>query len=113
MTKECGAMEDLIIEYMNGKLNSSDKIILFNHISFCSTCRGELAINLEISKTLANMENEIPEDIMKDAFSKVHEFEKEKESNIYSLESIGYLRELVFDSISTTKKSIKLAFQYI
>lgn len=114
MTKECTNMEELIVGYINDRLNISDKMIFLNHLSTCSNCRKDLATTLELSKVMIKMEKKITEEIKEYAFSIIHNFDKEESVENLSVSSSGYNAiKIIKDTVFTTRKSIKLAFKFI
>lgn len=117
MNEECNMMEDMIIKYINGQLNNSDKVILFNHISCCSKCMKEFISSLKLSKMVSDMESEVPEDVKEFSFSGIYDVqdkEIDEKSNAWKLfDSLHYARKVVNDSILIANKSMKLGLQMI
>lgn len=81
------------------------------HLAKCGECRKELALVLTISKSIKNQTKEVPDYIMGNAFSMIP-----KESVLKQNTSLDVLKSTVVtlkDVLATTKKSIRLAIQFI
>ncbi|WIV12864.1 hypothetical protein [Proteiniborus sp. MB09-C3] len=114
MSEECQSMKDFIVGYINDNINEFDKIKLINHLSICPECRKEFAITLELSKLISNTMKDVPKDIMKGAFSLIPKTDKENVNvTLADLKSALNTLKIIPCVLSTTKKSIKLALQFI
>ncbi|NLN15663.1 MAG: hypothetical protein GX185_08695 [Tissierellia bacterium] len=111
MDDRCLMMKDYIIEYVQGSLRDEEKLMLISHLKYCLQCREELAITVKLSRLIISQEKKVPKDIKDTAFSLVKVDNKNNTlSNIRtSLEPL----DQVYQALITTKKSIKLAFQFI
>lgn len=113
MDELCETMNELIINYINKDITEEDKLKLMNHLNICSQCRKELALTLNLSQIVSNQIKEVPQEVMDNMFSKIPK-ECENESHKTSfMEPYLYARKVISSAISTTKKSIRLALQFI
>ncbi len=111
MNEECININDLIIEYSNNTISKSNNTILLNHLAKCGECRKELALVLALSQSIKSHSKGVPEYIMKNAFSMIA-----KEEVVESNNNLDHLKSSLVtlkDVLSTTKKSIRFAIQFI
>lgn len=111
MNEECIYINNLIIEYTNNTITKENNNILLNHLALCSECRKELALVLMLSKTIKNQSKDVPVYIMENAFSLIA-----KEQIVRSNNSLDDLKSSLItlkDVLSTAKKSIRFAIQFI
>lgn len=111
MNEECMYINDLILDYSNNTISEENNNILLAHLAKCGECRKELALVLEISQSMRNQSKEVPDYIMENAFSMIP-----KESVLKQNTSLDVLKSTVVtlkDVLSTAKKTIKFAIQFI
>ena len=111
MHDECININDLIIEYTNNIISKKNNTILLNHLATCGECRKELVLVLALSQSIKNKSKDVPEIIMENAFSMIP-----KEEVMVSNNNLDHLKSSLVtlkDVLSTTKKSIRFAIQFI
>ena len=114
MNEECQLMEDYIIQYVNKTIEGQNEIKLINHLKDCPQCREELAITLKLAEIVSKEIKEIPEKVLDNMFSKIPESKVEENIIIISqIKSALEPLEIVTQLLSTAKKSVNLAFQFI
>ncbi|MDR7855616.1 zf-HC2 domain-containing protein [Tissierella sp.] len=114
MTNECLNISDFIIAYINNTISNHDKTTLLEHLADCPDCREELAITIALSQTIAKDMMEVPDDVLESAFNMIAETKGDNSS--FKLSDIKSLLEplnVIPYALSTTRKSIKLALQFI
>lgn len=110
MTDKCSNISDYIIAYVNNTINIEKNNILIEHLAICSECRKELAWVLSLSKIVIEESKQVPEDIMESAFSMIYKEENKQNTSLDELKSTLVTMK---DVLSTTRKSIRLAMQFI
>ncbi|MCF6460327.1 hypothetical protein [Clostridium sp. Cult3] len=114
MSDECRLMEDYIIQYTNKTIEEQNKMELINHLKYCPQCREELAFTLKLSEIVSKDMKEIPEEILNNMFSKIPESNEKEDIIIVSkFKSALEPLEIVTQILSTAKKSVNLAFQFV
>ena len=111
MTDECLNINDHILAYANKTIDVESNKILIKHLSICPKCREELAWILSLSQITLEEFKEVPEDIMKNAFMMISGEGNNKSKT--SLDDLKSTLVILRDVLSTTKKSIRLAIQFI
>lgn len=111
MNEECMHINDLIIEYSNNTISKENNNILLDHLAKCEECRKELALILEISQSIRNKTKEVPDYIMKNAFTIISQEEILNPNT--SLNDLRSIFVTLKDVLSTTKKTVRLAIQFI
>lgn len=111
MNEECINVNDLIIEYTNNTISKESNNILLNHLAKCPECRKELALILSLSQSIKNQSKDVPEYIMENAFSMIPKEQFMKSNN--SLNDLKSSLLTLKDVLITTKKTIRLAIQFI
>ena len=107
-------MKDYIIQYVNKTIEKQNEIKLINHLKYCPQCREELAITLKLAEIVSREMKEIPREILDNMFSKIPESKMEKSIIIVSqIKSALEPLEIVTEILSTAKKSVNLALQFI
>lgn len=114
MNDRCKLMEDYIIQYANKTIEKQNKVKLINHLKYCPQCREELAITLKLAEIVSKEIREIPREVLDNMFSKIPESKMEKNIIIISqIKSALEPLEIVTEILSTAKKSVNLALQFI
>ena len=111
MTDECLNISEYIFSYSNNTINEEDNIILIKHLAICPECRKELALVLSLSQVILERSNDLPEEIRKNVFAMISEVENSGSAS--SLDDLKSSLVIIKDVLSTTKKSIRLAMQFI
>lgn len=111
MNDECLDISDFIIAYTNNTISEENEVKLIKHLTHCQDCREELAMTLMLSKSILEQSKDVPEDIMKNAFSMILEEDNIQSSN--GLENLKYSLKALKDVLSTTKKSVRFVLQFI
>lgn len=111
MDANCISINDLILEYANNTISKKNNNILLNHLVLCGECRKELVVVLSLAKSVQYQSIEIPEHILVNAFSLITEEDVQISNTSFAQlkSSLGILKH----ALLTTKKSIKLAIQFI
>ncbi|MFA5524945.1 MAG: zf-HC2 domain-containing protein [Tissierellales bacterium] len=114
MEDKCQHMRDLIIDYVNTNIDESDKIQLVNHLSICPECRKELAMTLKLNMLISSTMSDVPKAIMESAFSLIPRTDETIATDpVAKLKSSLDALKVIPYALSATKKSIKLALQFI
>lgn len=111
MIDECLNINEYIFSYSNNTIKEEDNVILIKHLAICAECRKELALVLSLSKIFLERSKDLPEEIRKDAFAKISEVDNSVSTT--SLDDLKSSLVIIKDVLSTTKKSIRLAMQFI
>lgn len=111
MDDRCSIMKDYILEYVQGNIQKEYKIMLIDHLKYCPSCREELAITIKLSELIISQEKEVPKDISNSAFSLIKA--KSINSTLSNIRASLKPLDYVDQALITTKKSIRLAFQFI
>lgn len=110
----CQDMNELIIGYINNNIDELNKIQLLNHLSTCPKCRNELAATLKLNKLISSTMNDVPKVIIESAFFLIPRTdERTTADTITKLKSSLDTLKVIPYALSATRKSIKLALQFI
>lgn len=114
MSDECKLIEDYIIQYANKTIEEQDKIKLINHLKYCPKCRADLAFTMKLSELVCSQMKDVQQEVLDNIFTKIPETEDREGIMIISqikaeLEPL----KIVAQILSTAKKSVDLAFQFI
>jgi len=114
MSDRCRLMEDYIIQYANKTIEDQNKIKLINHLKYCPQCREELSITLKLAEIVSDEMKDVPQEVLDNIFAKIPESKvKENIIIISQIKSALEPLEIVTQILSTAKKSVNLAFQFI
>lgn len=114
MNRECQLMEDYIIQYVNKTIEGQNEIKLINHLKYCPQCRGELAFTIKLADLISSEMKDVPQEVLDNAFARVSESKLKEDIIVISqIKSALEPLEIVTQLLSTAKKSVNLAFQFI
>lgn len=68
----CERIQETLTDYINRRLSQSECSHIAVHLSECKKCRDEAAFLIRISKSLNGKTTDIPIEILKSAFKKIH-----------------------------------------
>ena len=114
MNEECQLMEDYIIQYVNKTIEGQNEIKLINHLKYCPQCREELALTIKLADLISSEMKDVPQEVLDNIFARIPESKvKENIIIISQIKSALEPLEIVTQLLSTAKKSVNLAFQFI
>ena len=114
MNRECQLMEDYIIQYVNKTIEGQNEIKLINHLKYCPQCREELAFTIKLAELVSSEMEDVPQEVLDNIFARIPESKvKENIIIISQIKSALEPLEIVTQLLSTAKKSVNLAFQFI
>ena len=114
MNEECQLMEDYIIQYVNKTIEGQNEIKLINHLKYCPQCREELAFTIKLADLISSEMKDVPQEVLDNIFARIPESKvKENIIIISQIKSALEPLEIVTQLLSTAKKSVNLAFQFI
>ena len=107
-------MEDYIIQYVNKTIEGQNEIKLINHLKYCPQCREELAFTMKLADLISSEMKDVPQEVLDNAFDRVSESKVKEDIIVISqIKSALEPLEIVTQLLSTAKKSVNLAFQFI
>lgn len=95
----CEETEELLTNYLNGRLSRQQASLAAAHLAGCPACRKNIALLYKIKKAQEEMLKEVPEDVLHAAFQKLPD-----KKNYTALLS---------DSLLVARKAVLLAKQII
>lgn len=106
---ECKNISDMLVDYINGKLNHKEINEVITHIAVCADCRLEAALLIKISNSEQRRMTEVPKEIFNNAFKKI--CEENSLDKILESDSPFMAFDLLRYTFTTVKQTIQLAAQ--
>lgn len=108
----CEKISEMLIDYINRRLSSSDNSEVVFHLASCPACRNEVAQLILLKKVATENLVDIPDDVLSCAFNKIHS-EKSTLDEILDSGSYYMAFDLVNYVMSLMKNTVQLAKQAI
>ncbi len=100
---DCMEIYDILVDYVNDRLEQKDKFRVVAHLVECSDCRKEAAFLIRLKNEQMNNLKEIPKSLKKTAFDLIPEERPQS----------GHYLEQFFDSLRLFGQTVRFVQQII
>lgn len=103
---ECNEISEMLVDYVNQRLQEAENIQVINHLAQCKCCRSDTAAYISLKKHTFERMTPIPKDIMDSAFNKIHSQEDVLNSCKLAYETVKYSMLILKQTIALVRQAI-------
>lgn len=103
---ECNEISEMLVDYVNRRLQKVENIQVINHLAQCKCCRSDAAAYISLKNHALESTTPIPKDMMDSAFNKIHSQEGALNSCKLAYETVKYSMLILKQTITLVRQAI-------
>lgn len=102
---DCRDIQDILIDYLNRRLDQKDNYKVVAHLASCKKCREEMAFLIKLNNQTDNLK-EVPRTVISSAFNLIPEMQSQHKSLLH-LDPLYDSLKLVSLTVRFAKNNLK------
>jgi hypothetical protein len=102
---DCQDVQDILINYLNRRLDQKDNYKIVVHLAGCKKCREEMALLIKLKNSQTDRLKEIPQKVISSAFNLIPEMQPQYRSLLHL--------DPLYDSLKLVSLTVRFAKQIV